>query len=213
MVSTAGVPFKGAACVRVIDLPAIHRLCTAAARKFNAPTAVMLLALSLSTSAYACSQDALLRLERQLKGSKLIVEQFVPAGKAYLIPCPAFKVTCSSTTLIQPSMPCARWPAPVALYMTDAHQCEPFTCAVFAHGYVDGICQWCCSWTGGQCCAPLVMAAHRSAAARRRSTAASHAAPRSRRHCTGGDRGWHPECTAMSPALVQQCSSAQCAQG
>ena len=103
--------------------------------------------------------------------------------------------------------------APVAVYMTDAHQCEPFTCAVFAHGYVDGICQWCCSWTGGQCCAPLVMAAHRSAAARRRSTAASHAAPRSRRHCTAGERGWHPECTAMSPALVQQCSSAQHAQG
>jgi hypothetical protein len=115
---------------------------------------------------------------------------------------------------IQPSMPHARWPALVALYITDAHQCEPFTCAMVLHtGCVHGTCQWCCSWTGGQCCEPLVMAAHRSAAARRRSTAAWHAAARSRRHCTAGDQGWHPECTAMSPALVQQCSSAQHVQG
>lgn len=38
------------------------------------------------------SQDALFRLKRQVKGATLTLEQAVPGGKTFLIPCPAVKV-------------------------------------------------------------------------------------------------------------------------
>lgn len=127
----------------------------------------------------------------------------MPAGKAYLIPCPAFKVP-GSMHLTDPTIHALRAVACTCGTVQHRYASEMTICATFACGAVHECCCWCCSWTGGQCCAPLVMAAHRSAAARRHSTAAWHAAARSRRHCTAGDQAFSI-CKALQ--FRQHCSA------
>jgi hypothetical protein len=49
-------------------------------------------------------QDMLIKCKRQLKNSTFTLEQFVPAGKAYLIPCPALKVLPHAKQCVTPFM-------------------------------------------------------------------------------------------------------------